>query len=234
LVLGNHDYGHKNSVESQLKYTNFKSNPDKLWQMPALNYTFSKPLKDGSVDFFAYDSNPISPSLFKRNPELYKKQILNSKEWLKNSLAESKATWKIVYAHHPMYTSGAHHGQSGMRLRLDEYIDYKDQPEQGYGFESLLIDAKVDVYFSGHEHVMQAHQAKGIHHFVVGCVSRGGLYGKQKKIAYELDFCEPTLEKSGFSVTYLHSNYIEVKLVDSQLNVLYEVRVDKPNPHSSL
>ena len=75
-------------------------------------------------------------------------------EWLRKELADSASEWKIVYFHHPMYSSGARHG-SDMRLRS--------------ALEPLLVKYGVALVMAGHDHFYERIKPQqGIHHFVVG------------------------------------------------------------------
>jgi hypothetical protein len=88
---------------------------------------------------------------------------------LEGRLAESSARWKVVYAHHPLYTKGRGHHAESRTLRSD------------YNFEEVLVSAGVDVYLAGHEHVFQHHVAGGIHHLVGGSSCRSNFYGGEDK-----------------------------------------------------
>jgi 3',5'-cyclic AMP phosphodiesterase CpdA len=109
-VLGNHDIRTNNGID-QVNYSAFN--------MQGRYYTFSK----GIVQFFALDTN--------ENAE-WSKQLL----WLEKSLAQSTAIWKIVFGHHPVYSSGVH-GSS------DELIANLSPLFKRYG---------VQLYVNGHDH----------------------------------------------------------------------------------
>jgi phosphodiesterase/alkaline phosphatase D-like protein len=85
--LGNHD------DPNERMYTPFNMGGERY-------YTF-KP-GNASVRFFALDSNLMDP------PQL---------AWLEKQLASSQSDWKIMYFHHPLYSSGATHG-STLPLRI--------------------------------------------------------------------------------------------------------------------
>jgi hypothetical protein len=108
-VLGNHDIRTKNGVD-QVNYSAFN--------MQGRYYTFTQ----GIVQFFALDTNDAD----------WSKQL----PWLKKNLAASKATWKIVFGHHPLYSSGAHGSSS-------ELIDLLSPLFAKYG---------VQLYVNGHDH----------------------------------------------------------------------------------
>ena len=74
--------------------------------------------------------------------------------WLAEQLSKSKARWKIVVLHHPLYTSGRY----GLQARLFRWQ-----------LESLLVDHGADVVFSGHEHIYQRSRLqRGIQYFITG------------------------------------------------------------------
>ena len=74
--------------------------------------------------------------------------------WLADQLAKSKARWKIVVLHHPLYTSGRY----GFQARLFRWQ-----------IESLLVQHGADVVFSGHEHIYQRSRLqRGIQYFITG------------------------------------------------------------------
>jgi predicted phosphodiesterase len=74
--------------------------------------------------------------------------------WLAEQLSKSKARWKIVLLHHPLYTSGRY----GLQARLFRWQ-----------LESLLVDNGADVVVSGHEHIYQRSRLqRGIQYFISG------------------------------------------------------------------
>src|SRR5207248_5383506 len=75
-------------------------------------------------------------------------------DWFTSKLEGSSATWKIPYFHHPPFSDGQFHG-SDLDLR------------------KLLVPIfekyRVDVVFSGHEHVYERIKPQnGIYYFVLG------------------------------------------------------------------
>jgi hypothetical protein len=75
-------------------------------------------------------------------------------EWLDSELAASGAEWKIVFLHHPLYTSG--------RYRASAFLTRST-------LEAIFIRHGVDVVFSGHEHLYQRSTLQsGIQYFVSG------------------------------------------------------------------
>ncbi len=91
------------------------------------------------VAFFALDSTYLSSEQL---------------AWLDSELAESGADWKIVFLHHPLYTSG--------RYRASAFVNRSS-------LESIFVRHHVNVVFSGHEHIYQRTTLQsGIQYFVSG------------------------------------------------------------------
>jgi len=91
------------------------------------------------VQFFALDSTYLD-----------REQLA----WLDKELAASPADWKIVFLHHPLYTSG--------RYRAAALLN------RG-ALESIFTNHHVSVVFSGHEHIYQRSTLQsGIQYFISG------------------------------------------------------------------
>ena len=103
-------------------------------------YTFTA----GPVQFFALDTNPIE----NREPA-YQEQL----EWLERALAASSARWKVVYGHHPIFSTGPDGGTEEM---VEEVLP-------------VLKRYQADVYLAGHEHLMEYLKPEGgVNFFVAG------------------------------------------------------------------
>jgi len=96
--------------------------------------------------------------------------------WLEGKLRDSPAPWKIVYLHHPLYSSGRQHG-SNLSLR-------------GL-FQPLFVTHNVSAVFSAHDRVYErTTPQQGITHFVVGSagkIERGGIEPKSGFTARAFD-----------------------------------------------
>lgn len=93
-------------------------------KMPGRYYTFIKGSGTNQIQFFALDTNHFDDA------EL---------AWLSKALAASTAHWKVVFAHHPPYSSGKH-GQEADLLALRKKLP------------PLLSQYHVDLYLAGHDH----------------------------------------------------------------------------------
>jgi hypothetical protein len=158
LMLGDNLYGgsskkdytkkfetpYKPLLDSGMKFYAALGNHDnpneryyKLFNMNGERFYTFKP-KPG-IRFFALDSNYMD------KPQL---------QWLDKELAASGSDWKIVFFHHPLYSSGGAHGSD---LQLREQI------------EPLFLKYGVDMVFAGHEHFYERIKPqKGIYYFVSG------------------------------------------------------------------
>ncbi len=73
--------------------------------------------------------------------------------WLKKELQTSGSAWKIAYFHHPLYTTA----RRGPEVELRQVL------------EPLFVKYRVNVVFSGHEHVYERLKPqKGIRYFTAG------------------------------------------------------------------
>jgi 3',5'-cyclic AMP phosphodiesterase CpdA len=121
------------------------------WEYPLFNmggqryYTFQRkagplpPLVGDRVQFFALDSVNLDDDQL---------------SWFDRQLSESKAEWKIVFFHHPIYSSGRYELSSAARRAT---------------LEGVLIEHQVDAVFAGHEHLYERMAPQsGVMYFVVG------------------------------------------------------------------
>jgi len=179
-VLGNHDY--QTDPDAQIEFTRCSHNPGKLWYLPSRVYKFTESASKCSIDFFAIDTNGAQGHVRRDYKKLNMAQELwVYREWLSNELKNSTSQWKIVFAHHPLYTKGTHHGTIARCIR-DETYTHRAGVSKGYDLEKVLIQGGVNLYISGHEHVSQQKVANGINYCVV--FSGGadvGFYGKEDR-----------------------------------------------------
>jgi predicted MPP superfamily phosphohydrolase len=122
--LGNHD------AREQRFY--------KLFNMEGkLYYSFKAPKQD--VRFIALESTYMEPEQVK---------------WLEETLSTARENWKIVFFHHPLYSSGLTHG-SDERLRAV--------------LEPLFIKYGVSLVLTGHDHFYERSRPQhDITYFVTG------------------------------------------------------------------
>lgn len=131
-AIGNHD------DPGQIAYARFNMGGQRYHTFRKAERTLAA-VTGAGARFFALDSRSLDPEQL---------------AWLQRELEASGSAWKIVYFHHPIYTSGRY--QQGARpLRT--------------ALEPLLIAGDVDVVLSGHEHFYERLLPQhGISYFVSG------------------------------------------------------------------
>jgi len=126
-ITGNHDWGYADSPAGEILY----SQKSATWRMPGLYYTFTA----GPAQFFALATHAMSETQL---------------AWLDRELTSSKARWKIVYGHHPIFSAR--------------------QPGGSTAFERSLLPIlrnRAQLYIAGHEHIFQELQPEDGVHFIV-------------------------------------------------------------------
>jgi len=133
-----------------------------------------KPLLDAGVVFQATLGNHDAPESrsyrpFNMNGERYytftrqnvrfitlDTNMLDAQQvaWFEATLGEAREPWKICFFHHPLYSDAGRHGSSvDLRVIL----------------EPMLVKHRVNVVFSGHDHVYERIKPqKGVAYFVMG------------------------------------------------------------------
>jgi predicted MPP superfamily phosphohydrolase len=119
--------------------------------------------------------------------------ILDAKQlaWFENTLRTSGERWKVVYFHHAIYSDGTRHGSDvELRVRL----------------EPLLVRYRVNVVFSGHDHIYERLKPqKGITYFVAGAsgkLRKGIKASEQRAVGFDQDQSFVLVEVAGDELTF--------------------------------
>src|SRR5918992_3053884 len=188
-TLGNHDYRNSARPAGEME----RSRYSRSWCLSRRFYTYTA----GPAQLFALDTVPIE------NGEASAERQLG---WLRQALQQSRATWKIVYGHHPVYTVGEHGGRAGYLPRLREKL------------LPILKEQRVDVYLAGHEHDLEILKPDG---GVVFVISGGG--GKDLR-PLESNRCQAWAASAyGFTVLEAAGEELSLKFVGADGRRLYEV-----------
>lgn len=185
-TLGNHDY--YGSVQAQLDYRS----PSNTWRFPARQYRF----RTGSAEFFALDT--MDP-----NPEQMR--------WFADAFSGSRAHWKVVYGHHPIYSAGRKHGDTP---KLEAEL-------------LPLIRGHAALYVAGHDHDMQHLKPVDGTHFIVS--GGGGAKLRKPRPNERTLFADGVF---GFTVLELHANHVDLLMYNGKAEVIYQARI--PHPSESL
>jgi 3',5'-cyclic AMP phosphodiesterase CpdA len=154
-VLGNHDY--LTNPDAQVTYTGISSR----WNMPSRYYSKVFTLNGDTAQkvlMVFMDTDPIEKQL-RGNPHDSIKYpaggVEKQMQWLEQQLSDSKATWKIVVGHHPLYSGGWR-------------ADIQDTKNMRAFLEPVFRRHKVEVYISGHEHHLEYTKPAGSNtHYVI-------------------------------------------------------------------
>jgi hypothetical protein len=192
-VLGNHE--HEGNTQAVIDY----SNVSRRWIMPDRYYSISWTVSQTvEVLLLFIDTAPLIDK-YRMNPEEYpaagKVPFENDLEWIDSTLGSSKAKWKVVMGHHPVYagTTKSESERSDLQQRL--------QP--------LLDKHNVDISIGGHVHNFQHIQVPGskVDYFVNTSASQtrevvpfaGSLFGSP-----DAGFTLCTVKESELIITFVN------------------------------
>jgi acid phosphatase len=202
VILGNHDY-HGN-CEAQLAYHSTQAR----WNMPARYYPQSHVLDGGArADFFYIDTTPMVKSYHTNRHtrgQVATQDVTGQLDWLKAGLAASKAQWKMVIGHHPIYSGGLH----------------GDTPELIETVLPLLRQHGVQAYFNGHDHDLQHLKAGGVNLFDTGA-------GSEFRPTKNTRHTQWAKACSGFTTVQLLSDQMNVRMIDNRGEMIYATTVPR-------
>ncbi|MCB2198561.1 metallophosphoesterase [bacterium] len=205
VALGNHDY--RGDVDAQIEY----SEESTRWRMPDKYYSFQYALEEGKIaQFFVLDTNrfPFWNTPWRMIKRLWSDLTGEQEEWFREELSQSDAEWKIVIAHHAVYSTGSRHGD----------IEVLQET-----FVPLLTEFGVQAWFNGHDHNLQ-HQdppESDVQFFTSGAGSK--LQDLDEDVPGQTRFAQST---SGFMAVSLDSEQMVVQLIDFEGTLLYETVVN--------
>lgn len=144
-VAGNHEY--KGSVPALAEY----SHRSPRWNAPSRYFAFERSLGYGNPPclFVFLDTTPLMDSYRKdpRRKGILEQSLEGQLNWLDSVLTTSRAGWKIVIGHHPVYAFTA--------KNVNERLDM----EKRVG--TLVEKHGADLYICGHIHSFQFIRPEG-------------------------------------------------------------------------
>jgi tartrate-resistant acid phosphatase type 5 len=203
-ILGNHDYHGAGNCDAQIAYNTI--NP--RWNMPARYYQQTHRIDpETTADFFYLDTTPMVKGYYRENPEKTRDHVRTQDvpkqlAWFKSALAASSARWKIIFAHHPIYSGGGH----GDTEELIENI------------LPLLHEHKVQAYFNGHDHDLQHLLAGEVNLFDSGA-------GSQHTPTHYTIHSKFARSCSGFTSVSLQADQMDVSMIDNRGRQVYATTV---------
>lgn len=198
-ALGNHDY--RGVPDAQVEYTRHS----RRWRMPGRYYRLSgAALGAPQLDIFVIDTSPLvdDANLGERVQQLcrghwWEEDAHPQIGWFRTALARSRAPWKIVIGHHPIY-SGAHGDSPLLIARV----------------APLLEAFGVQAYINGHDHDLQ-HIRRGTVDYI--CTGAGAEGGRVRPVP-GTRFC---LGRPGFASFRLAQEALRLEFRDTGGRVVY-------------
>ena len=164
-AIGNHD------EPASIYYDRFNMGGQRYYSFRQAEISVQG-ITGAGVRFFALDSRTLDSEQL---------------DWLRKGLKESGSRWKIVFLHHPIYTSGRY-GSGARTLRA--------------ALEPVLVDGEADVVLAGHEHFYErVVPQRGILYFIsgaAGSLRRGDI--RQSSLTargFDTDYSFMLMEASG-------------------------------------
>jgi acid phosphatase len=206
-ALGNHDY--RGDPRAQVAYTRLS----RRWRMPSRYYKVAgAQLGVADLDLFVIDTTPMVDAfnLDERAQQLrrghwWSEDAQPQLVWLRDALAASRARWKIVVGHHPIYSGSKKHG---------------DSPALIARVAPLLETYGVQAYINGHDHDLQ-HIRRGRVDYI--CTGAGSESGPVFAVA-GTRYC---LGRPGFAAFRLADEAMELQFHDLAGQTLYTATLSR-------
>jgi hypothetical protein len=125
--------------------------------------------------------------------------------WLKDELEKSRAHWKVVYGHHPIYSAGTHGDNNGLIRTL-----------------LSLLKERADIYLAGHDHDLEHLKPEGGLHFFISGGGGAGL--RQPKNDPRCLFAKGI---HGFTVLEADETEVKVSFIGMDGALLYAYTLKK-------
>ncbi len=198
-VLGNHDY--KGNTDAQIQYSKIS----RRWRMETRYYTLVKKINDSiSVRLIFMDTPPLVNEYYKRPgeyPDIIKQDTAKEMRWLKNTLANAKEDWILIFGHHPVYSASPKHGNT---------------PELISRFKPLFEKYNADIYFCGHDHDLQHLKPtnSNVDYIVTGAGSEVRETGKNENTKF-------SASQSGFTLVSLNGKKLTLYFINKNGQAIY-------------
>lgn len=183
--LGNHDFQTKQGRD-QIAYSGYN--------MKGRFYSFTQ----GPVQFFALDTN-LAYIGDERGEALWQSQL----RWLRAALMRSRSPWRVVFAHHAVYSSGQHGSSEKL---ISELVPILER----YG---------VQLYVNGHDHNYERTEPiNGTTYITSGNGAKLRDVGRSDWTAY-------ASSQLGFAMFEAYSDRMMVRAIDVDNRVYDEVAI---------
>jgi len=193
VVLGNHD--HRGNPQAQIQY----AKKSKRWRMPARYWSQVEQLPGGGkAEFFFLDTTPFAEHGGEEKGRHARRSARDDDVqlgWLEGALRDSRAEWRIVVGHHPVYSEGSAHGNTVELVKR---------------LKPLLERYHVQLYLNGHDHDLQHIMVNGIHYVTsgAGSTTRPTHHGRNTKFSLG--------KTSGFVSVSMTADSLTARFVDAK------------------
>lgn len=199
-ILGNHEY--EGNTDAVIAY----SEVSRRWQMPGRYYSKTYEVTDSTEVLLLFiDTTPMIDKyrVSEEHPDARKQSVENQLRWIDNTLKNSKAKWKIVMGHHPVYAG----------TTKDE-VERNDLQKR---LLPILEKHRVDVSYNGHIHNFQHINTTGssIDYFVNSSAS-------QSREVVPFEGTVFTSSATGFALCSLNDSVLVTTLIDKAGKVIYQ------------
>lgn len=205
-VLGNHDYA--GNPQAELEYGKIS----RRWIMPSRYHSMEQRADDGTKVLLVFlDTSPFEKGYYASAEEPFRTNIRSQdtaaqKAWLVNTLQQSDAAWKIVFGHHPLYTSGPRKG------RINTVAE---------SLQPTLEANGVDFYIAGHEHVLEHDQlSSSLTHIISGA-------GSEVTPSTGNPLTRFVASEHGFITCSVNKQGVFVQFINHTGNIIYTTTVKK-------
>lgn len=219
-VAGNHDY--MGNVDSQIALSKL----DSLWHFPS-KYYFEEaaggeifmafldttPLyyDEGELDKLDESGADAASKSAAAQQRAHRKAVRDLQiSALSSHLAASSARVKLVFGHHPLFSSAENALTESAHLRrMNEHL------------MGILSHNNVSAYFSGHEHTMEHTVKDNVHFFVIGTGSKvNPIQMRQAGSVFALG-------RQGFMSVAVEAHVVHVQFVDFTGHVVHAASIGR-------
>ncbi len=205
-VLGNHEY--EGSTQAVLDYKNIS----RRWEMYSRYYAKTLTVSNKvEVLILFIDTSPLIDK-YRKDPVKYKDAGIQSMDhqlaWIDSTLRVSKAKWKIVVGHHPIF--------SGTTKSDDERENLQKR------LKPILDKNNVDITVAGHIHNFQHIRVPGsnIDYFVNSSASAS-------RDVVDLEGVVFKSPETGFSLCSVNENELIYTMLNKEGKIIYQYKRKK-------
>lgn len=191
LTPGNHDWLRADSVQSEIDYTTLSDR----WRMP--HNHFAIPQLPPWLNIYSVDTTLLHIQSWQIEDPILNTSTADMLTGAQSGLCD-KPGWRILFGHHPIYTSGKH----GLSAKPAGIIDSIQQ-----SLSTVVEECDVQVYMAGHDHHQELIQVDGFTQIIQGA---GGRYLRTIPDSADLLGTRWSVERFGFAAITATSDQLAI------------------------